>query len=243
MNSKYKFADQLVGVSTLWPEVHALCSDYRAIGVPVFSVETTKADIDFERTKSIREDTRGGIPVRHFSDSYLETLAVYRKIAERMPKYDTVLLHGSCVAVDGAGYLFAAKSGTGKSTHARLWRELLGERAVMVNDDKPLVRIDASGATAFGTPWDGKHNLSSNIAVPLRALCILERSAENRIELITAKAAYPFLLQQTYRPADTEMLAKTLQLVDRLAASVRLYRLGCNMELDAARLAYDAMRG
>ncbi len=243
MTGRYCLAQCTIDITTLCPETHALCAAYRAEGMPVFSVETSEADIEFERVKSAREAALEGRPPYPYTDGYLETLAVYRKIAERMPKYDTVLLHGSYVPVDGAGYLNAAKSGVGKSTHARLWRELLGERAVMVNDDKPLVRIDASGATAFGTPWDGKHNLSSNIAVPLRALCILERSAENRIELITAKAAYPFLLQQTYRPADTEMLAKTLQLVDRLAASVRLYRLGCNMELDAARLAYDAMRG
>ena len=243
MTGRYCLAQCTIDITTLCPETHALCAAYRAEGMPVFSVETSASDIEFERVKSAREaELEGHLPYS-YSDAYLETLAVYRKIAERMPEYDTVLLHGSCVAVDGAGYLFAAKSGVGKSTHARLWRELLGERAVMVNDDKPLVRIDAAGATAFGTPWDGKHSLSSNIAVPLRALCILERAAENRIEPITAREAYPILLQQTYRPADTEMLAKTLQLIDALAASVRLYRLGCNMEPDAARLAYDAMRG
>ncbi|MBQ1289753.1 MAG: hypothetical protein IIY43_06050 [Oscillospiraceae bacterium] len=243
MTGRYCFAQCTIDITTLCPETHALCAAYRAEGMPVFSVETSEADIEFERIKSAREAALEGHPPYPHSDGYWETLAVYRKIAERMPAYDTVLFHGSCVAVDGAGYLFSAKSGTGKSTHARLWRELLGGRAVMVNDDKPLIRIDSNGATAFGTPWDGKHNLSSNMAVPLRALCILERSSENRIEPISAKEAFPVLLQQTYRPADTEMLAKTLQLVDRLAASVRLYRLGCNMELDAARLAYDAMRG
>ena len=64
----------------------------------------------------------------------METLAVYRKMAD----YDTVLLHGSAIAVDDEGYFFTAKSGTGKSTHARLWREMLGDRAVMINDDNRL---------------------------------------------------------------------------------------------------------
>ncbi|MBR2555280.1 MAG: hypothetical protein IKE94_10500, partial [Aeriscardovia sp.] len=170
-------------------------------------------------------------------------LAVYRQIAEKMPAYDIVLCHGSAVAVDGQAYLFIAKSGTGKSTHTRLWRELLGERAVMVNDDKPLVHVTDAGAVVYGTPWDGKHHLSRNIDVPLKAVCILTRGAENRIEPVTPAEAFPMLMQQVYRPADPASLSKTLNLIEKLAASVSLWRLSCNMELDAARVAYEGMKG
>ena len=239
----YQFVGRVVEVSSLHPDVHTLCADYRTEGPPDFAVETTRADIDFEREKSAREDAAQGIPTRRFSDGYLETLAVYRKIAEKMPEYDTVLFHGSCVAVDGVGYLFTAKSGTGKSTHTRLWRELLGKRAVMVNDDKPLIRLTDSSAVVYGTPWDGKHRLSANIAVPLKAICILERAAQNVIRPITAGEAYPMLLQQVYRPMDPAALGKTLTLLDRLAGAVTLWRLGCNMELEAAQVAYDGMKG
>ena len=126
-----------------------------------FYIATTQSDIDFEREKSAREDIKEGISIRHFSDAYLETLAVYRKSADHLLSCDTLLFHGSVIAVDGEGYLFTAKSGTGKSTHTRLWREYFGERAVMVNDDKPLLHITDSGVTAYGTPWDGKHRLST----------------------------------------------------------------------------------
>ena len=140
MKGLYRFAGVTVEISTLGMETHTLCASYRAEGIADFSVETMLTDIAYEREKSAREDEKAGVPVRRFPDWYLETLAVYRKIAEKMPDYDALLFHGSCVAVDGAGYLFAAKSGTGKSTHTSLWRELLGERAVMVNDDKELCR-------------------------------------------------------------------------------------------------------
>ncbi len=241
MTDTYRFADKCIRITSVCPRVHELCSDYRAQGQPDFAVETTQADIDFEREKSRREaEARGGPAV---SDAYLETLAVYRRIAERMPAYDTVLFHGSCVAVDGAGYLFAAKSGTGKSTHARLWRELLGQRAVMINDDKPLLRLTDEGALVYGTPWDGKHHLSRNASVPLKAVCILERAAVNSIRPVTAREAYPMLLQQVYRPANAEAMEQTLTLIDRLAAAVRLWRLSCNMDVEAARIAYEAMKG
>lgn len=228
----------------MYERVHLLCENYRtACASFSFSVDTAQEDIEFERARSKREDLLLNAPIRDYPDSYLEALAVYRKIAERMPDFDTVLMHGSCVAVDGTAYLFTAKSGTGKSTHARLWRERFGDRAVMVNDDKPLIRIAEHGAIAYGTPWDGKHRLSSNIAVPLKSVCILERAEHNSIRRIAANEAYPMLLQQIYRPIEPDSTAKTLALIDRLTASVGLYRLGCNMEPEAADVSYEAMKG
>ena len=174
---------------------------------------------------------------------YLEELAVYRKIAERMPAYDTFLVHGSAVAVDGWGYLFTAKSGTGKSTHARLWQELLGDRLIYVNDDKPLVRIAPDEAVIYGTPYDGKHHRSSDVAVPLRAVCFLRRGQENSIRACSAGEAFPRLLQQTYTPGDQEALRRTVTLLQALTARVKLYELTCNMEPDAARVAFEGMGG
>jgi hypothetical protein len=207
-----------------------------------FSVRISQDDIDFEREKSIREDEVEGVPIRHFSDAYLETLALYRKIAVRVLDDDILLFHGSVVAVDGEGYLFTAKSGTGKSTHTRLWREYFGERAIMVNDDKPLLKVTDSGVIVYGTPWDGKHRLSSNISVPLKAICVLERDQSNHIESISAKEAFPMLLQQSYRPSEPEPMLKTLSLVEKLGKKVKLYRLGCTMDLSAAQVAYNGMR-
>lgn len=241
MVNRYKIADKVVEVTSIYAEVHEYCADYLTDEPADYFVTTTQADIDFEREKSAREDEIEGIPIRHFSDSYLEELAVYRKIAEKILDYDTVLFHGSVVAVDGVGYLFTAKSGTGKSTHTRLWREYFGDRAVMVNDDKPLLHI-ADTVTAYGTPYNGKHRLGTNTSVPLKAICILTRSAENHIEPITREQAYTMLLQQVYRPADMLKMAKALELVDRLAESVKLYRLGCNMDISAAQVAFEGMR-
>lgn len=222
-------------------------TEYTSSGVGDITTESvtririTQSDIDFEREKSAREDTKEGIPIRHFSDAYLETLAVYRKIADYLLSCDTLLFHGSVIAVDGEGYLFTAKSGTGKSTHTRLWREYFGERAVMVNDDKPLLRITDSGVTAYGTPWDGKHRLSTNTAVPLKGICILTRDTVNHIEQIESHAAYPLIVQQTNRSFTADGMKQTLSLIDRMLNVVPVYRLGCNMDIEAARVAYEGM--
>lgn len=222
-------------------------TEYTSSGVGDITTESvtririTQSDIDFEREKSAREDIKEGIPIRHFSDAYLETLAVYRKIADCLLSCDTLLFHGSVIAVDGEGYLFTAKSGTGKSTHTRLWREYFGERAVMVNDDKPLLRITDSGVTAYGTPWDGKHRLSTNTAVPLKGICILARDTTNHIEPVEPHAVYPLIVQQTNRSLSADGMKQTLSLIDRMLNVVPVYRLGCNMDIEAARVAYEGM--
>lgn len=241
-SGRYKFAEKTVEINSLYDEVHELCKGYECESVADFVVTIAQHDIDFEREKSYKENIIEGEPVIDYPDSYLETLAVYRKIADEMIKYDTILFHGSVVAVDGVGYLFTAKSGTGKSTHTRLWRQLFGERAVMINDDKPLIRLTDDGAVVYGTPWNGKHRLGSNACVPLKAICVLERDANNHIEKVDKKSVYSMLLQQIYRPKEPQLMMKVLPLVDKLSAKVGLYRLGCNMDIEAARVAYEGMQ-
>ncbi len=239
----YKFAGKTVAVTSLYPDVQDHCAEYRTDDAPDFTVEISRADIDSEAEKTRREYESEGKPEPRYSPGQLEKTAVYRKIAEQLIEYDRIVFHGSCVAVDGQGYLFTAKSGTGKSTHAELWKELLGDRAVNVNDDKPILHITESGVTVYGTPFRGKERRGCNTAVPLKALCLLEQSAENHITPVTKEQAYPLLVQQAYRSPDPGKLMRTLALVDRLARNVRLYRLGCNMELSAAATAWKAMKG
>ena len=236
-----EIAGRKVGVSALHENVRAYCRDYLSEGAPDFTVATTQGDIDREREISRREAALEGLPEPRYSDGYLEITAVQRKIAEQLLDYDTILFHGSAIAVDGVCYLFTAKSGTGKSTHTRLWREVLGERASMVNDDKPFLHIRDGVVTAYGTPWNGKHRLGANISMPLKAVCILERGVENCIQAITAQEALPMVFQQSHRPGDPRRLGKYLELVDGLARSVAFYRLHCNMDPQAAMVAYEGM--
>ncbi len=232
MTGLYRIAETNIEIISLYAQVHDLCRDYRAQGAPELTVRVTAAGIARERAA---DDGAG------HSDAYLETLAVYRQIAEAMPARDTLLFHGSALAADSVGYLFTAPSGTGKSTHARLWRELLGGRVRMINDDKPLLRLGPEGVTVFGTPWNGKHRLGENASAPLRAVCFLEQAAENAIAPLSGAEVWPLLLAQAYRPEDRTALHKTLALLDRLCAQLRFYRLRCNMEPEAAALAYQTI--
>lgn len=232
-----KLADVVFRIEPMFSYLQEYCVEYIVNEPADVVIQTKPEDIAFERERSKKEAEQ------MYSDAYLETLAVYRRIAELMPAYDTLLFHGSVIAVDGAGYLFTAKSGTGKSTHTKLWREQFGTRAVMVNDDKPLLKVTKDCVIAYGTPWDGKHKLSTNIAVPLKAVCILSRSEDNHIEEISPREAYQMLLQQTYRPLEEAGVVRSLQLIDKMMKNTKFYRLGCNMNPEAARVAFEGMNG
>ena len=235
-------AGRCVAVRALYESTRNFCRDYLCELSPDFSVEVTAEDIEAESLKSDNERKLEGLPPYKFPAPYLETLALYRKIAERMLDYDVILFHGSSLMMDGEAYIFTARSGTGKSTHTALWRRVFGDRVKMINDDKPLLHIGENGVTVYGTPWRGKHNLGSNISAPLRAVCILTRAAENSIKPIGRTEALVQFLQQTYRVSDRAGMAKLLSLVDRLLNLSGAYLLGCNMEDSAAEVAYNGMK-
>lgn len=237
--------DTVFDIRNIYPYIEEYCREYLYSGEQKaeFSMIITQEDIAYEREKSRQEDIKEGREVRIFRDDYLEILAVYRKVCRCLLEKNILLFHGSVVSVDGIGYLFTAKSGTGKSTHTRYWREYFGEKAVVVNDDKPLLALKGSQVMAYGTPWDGKHRLSTNISVPLKAICILHRGSENSICRMDKKEAYPMLLQQTNRPVgDVSGMSKTLELIDRLSNCVEFYSLHCTMNKEAAKIAYEGMR-
>ena len=201
----------------------------------------TPQELAAEQARLKDEAIREGMRTRVFSDPFLERSVIQQKFAQALLCHDILLLHGSTVAVDGKAYLFTAKCGTGKSTHTRLWRELFGDRAVMVNDDKPLLRIAQDRVYVCGSPWNGKHCLGTNMEVPLKGLCILTRAEENSIVPVEPLEAMPVLLQQCHRPKDPAAMSKVLELLNKLSTRTGLYRLGCNMDPEAAVVAYNGM--
>ena len=241
ISSNYEIAGKVVCINSLYSFVHEYCRDYLTEKEADYSVTTSPADIENEKARSAAEDALRGRQPREYPEPYLESLAVYRKITDEMAGYDTILFHGSAVALDGEAYLFTAASGTGKSTHALLWKELFGDRLTIVNDDKPLIKVGEK-PVVYGTPYRGKHGRGENTSVPLKAICIVTRASENSIRPVTPKEVYASLISRVYRPADAVKTAAVLKLADRLFDSVGLYVLGCNMDISAAKTAYEGMK-
>ena len=224
-----------------YPFSRELCADYLTREEPQAVIEVSEQDVAFEREKSLREAVYEGLTPIDYPDDYLESVAAYRKIALEMTKHGAAVFHGAVIAVDGEAYAFTASSGTGKTTHMKLWLRHFGDRALVVNGDKPILRVDGGRVYACGTPWCGKENLNTNVVLPLKAICVLERDAANHIERIGMGDALAVLMQQIYRPPQADAMRRTVQLVGKLGSLVKLYRLGCNMDEEAAVIAYEGM--
>lgn len=239
----YEITDHVYEIRSLYEDIHALCRDYRSDKAAEDVICTTEADIEYEREKSKREAEFMGYAYKELPDGYLETLAVYRKLATHAVSRGMFLFHCSALSAFGSAYAFTAKSGTGKSTHTALWRKVYGDDVFMINDDKPIIGVRDGKATVYGTPWNGKHGLGKNTSAPLKAICFLSRGSVNRIERVTDKGiVLPKLLNQTFRPTDAVALKRTLELLDELFACVEFYSLECNMEEEAAIVSYNGMK-
>ena len=235
-------AGSVFAVQPLFESTRAYCADYLTDREPEFSVEVDLADLVREQKLLDIEADEEGLKRRKFSDMFLERSVIQRRVAEALIGKDTLMLHGSTVAVDGQAYLFTAPCGTGKSTHTRLWREVFGDRAVMVNDDKPFLRITFDGVLACGSPWTGKHGLGSNVSFPMKGICILSRGSENRIRLLAPEDAADFLRSQCFVPEDSEQAGRALELLDRLIRMVSLWQMECTKQPEAAITAHQAMK-
>ena len=178
----------------------------------------------------------------HLDLDACEYLATGSYFYNRLLKYDAMLLHSSAVVMDGYAYLFSAPCGTGKSTHTSMWRQAFGEeRTLMLNDDKPVLRLEDGRWYAYGTPWSGKTSLNLNMRVPVGGVCMLARGQTNEIVPFGGMQALREILEQTARPQLPERRNQLLGLLDKLLNMVPVWKLKCTPTPEAALVSQKAM--
>lgn len=177
------------------------------------------------------------------SDDDGEYLATGAKFYLGLLDFGGFMLHSSAVVMDGKAYLFTADCGTGKSTHTDLWLKAFGDRAYILNDDKPALRLEDGVWYAYGTPWSGKHDISVNTRVPLGGIAVVNRSETNWLEPFEGKEAVIQIFRQLNKMRSMEYRIKLLELLDKLITQVPVWKLHCNMDVEAAVVAYETMSG
>ncbi len=163
---------------------------------------------------------------------------VYSGIAlsQMMLSHDRLVLHSSCIAVDGQAVLFSAPSGTGKSTHTGLWEKYV-ENVRYINDDTPILRLDQKDAVyACGSPWSGSTELQNNLSVPLKAIVLLERGEKNEISSVEHTEAFARIFGETRKLPFKKTINKAAELCDELICRVPVYRLTCNISKEAVEI-------
>ena len=234
MNFIVRLADICIEINSVYPDLKTFLQDYLVSNItPDFSITINESEIHAEY-KATSD--------KQFSPAYLETLATLRKLAEMLPSYNRILMHGASISYHGQAYLFTAPSGTGKSTHIRLWKKYLGDDVKIVNGDKPFISLEDE-PTIYGSPWAGKENWQKNCSMPLKGICFVQRGTINSIRRMEPFECLSLLFKQVYLPSNTEAAGLTLELVDTLTKKVPFYLLTCDMSEDAVQCSFEGLTG
>lgn len=231
---KYEIADTIFDIQCNFAYTQNQCKPYIYTGDKKTEcvIKITQEDIKNENVS----------PIQNFPDYYLESLAVERKIGNFIAENKNgTIFHCSALEYDGKGYLFTAPSGTGKSTHARLWREKFGDNVIMINDDKPIVVEEEGKFYVYGNPWNGKHHLGENRKTEIAGICRIYQAKENTIKRLEPKEMVTTMLKQLYRPSTEVATEKVFSLIDGMLKKINLFELGCTISEEAVKLSFNAM--
>lgn len=228
----YKIANLAVAMQPLYQTLSIQSEPYKVSSdIPAdMTIDLSDEFLEYKRSKN-----------PHLSLNDCEYIWKGFEFYKQLPMFGGIMIHSSCIEMDGNAYLFSAPCGTGKSTHTMLWKKYFGDRVTYINDDKPAVVLKDGCAVAYGTPFSGKTDNNNNISAPIRGICLLERGEKNSIERIGTQRAISFLLNQTFRPREADAMSKTLEILDGIFANVPVYTLKCDMSYEAVMTSYNGM--
>ena len=230
----YRIAEMNIAVQARCEETYRYMED--------FLTDSEDYELYIEPTdEMIRHEAQLGEEIHGTPGSlYIcEAVAILRVICDYIIDKGGFFLHCSCLKYKDDAIIFTAPSGTGKSTHAALWRRHFGDAVTIINDDKPLVREKDGRFIIYGTPWNGKHDIGANISAPIKAIVFLSQEPQNHAEPATPIEGLTLLLQQTVLPTDKAQMSKLLDMLGRMVESVPLYHLGCTISDEAVTTIAD----
>ena len=205
----------------------SFCKKYRA--------DFSKPDLVLYASDEDLSDEKMRTPSDALDLARLESVAICRKLALSLHDFDGFMLHAATFSINNQGIAFFAKSGTGKSTHMLLWKQLFRDKLEIINGDKPIVRMENGKPFAYGSPWCGKEGFSENKSAPLTDLCFIKRSDKNATRPLQKGEAFKLLLDQIVIPAGSENIIKVLDMLEATLDSCNLWEISCDTSLASAK--------
>lgn len=226
---KIELAEIKIQINNKYKYLRGLCQEYLS-DFEIPDMEITPDPEDIELQHRIQPE---------FPKSYCEGVVVYREICRKLPLFNAVMLHSSMLEKDGKAYAICGQSGAGKSTHTMLLLKNFGERIRVINGDKPIVRLVDNEFIAYPSAWKGKDKMGEKITAPLKALCFVVKSKENRLEEISQMDAAELLMEQFVIPKEAKSVSNFLELADLILKKCKVYKLYCDISDEAATLSFN----
>lgn len=226
--AKYKIADIVVEMKQAFEETAYWYKPYLYDGEeePEFSLEADPKRMEYL--------VKNGVDI---TPAIAENMVLCNDFNRKLMKYFGSFLHSSALLFDGKAYLFSANSGVGKSTHTKKWLARFGDRAQIINDDKPSFRFIDGKCIVYGTPFAGGTDIQQNISAELGALVFIERAEENFLEKLSPSKSISLLVNQSPRRANKQIGERQLEMFSMLLTKYPAYLLHCNLDdsaVDAA---------
>ena len=228
-------------------EIDPAINSYFPSNVGFSAIQSEKKD---NRYYIYLRDDNGSIAHIIKADSQLKNFIITTSAVQKMPFdgsagevlfrtsllfHNGIVLHSAAIDYNGNGILFSAPSGTGKSTQANLWRETKG--AVVLNGDRPALRLVDGTVYVYGTMWSGTSPDSKNAKAPLKAIIMLEQAENNSIIQLSPQEAVQYLMPRCYLPYGAEdLLEKAIDNLDAILKKVPVYLLKCRPDYEAVEL-------
>ncbi len=158
--------------------------------------------------------------------------------------HHTLLFHSSTVVWQDWGYMFLGISGTGKSTHSRLWLKNI-EHTHLLNDDNPVVRISPEGTPiVYGSPWSGKTPCYKNEQYPVGAIVMLHQAPANEIRQANVLEGYVAITESVSGKRWEKSIADGLHATtEAVLKGCKVFLLGCLPDDDAAKVCWSRVTG
>ena len=209
----FKIADTVIKVNNHYEYVEKQCKEYFTDELPDIEIMLTLDEIEKERQGDLR-----------YSLGYCESLAVYRKISQKLIERNIFLIHGAFFSYKNAGILFIGPSGSGKTTQLNKLKSEYNQEINIINGDKPLFEYHDNEFTGFGTPWAGKENKQSNTYAVLKKIYYIEQSNKNYIKKLSNKESIDILLSQVYFPNYKAGNFKLIEIISELIKEIPIYK-------------------
>lgn len=225
-----EFAKLNIEVNCNYEYTKSFCRDYISTKKPDLSISVSEEEIDEEISVSPYNPAR----------DYAESICVYREIAKMLPYYNKCVFHGAVIDYKNNGFLFTAPSGTGKTTHIRLWKKYI-EGVEIINGDKPILSLENDHFFAYATAYAGKEGYENHGFTKLKAICLLKRGITNKIYRLSSSECLNEIVKQTYMPDNAEAIIKTIDLLDSLLKSLPVYCLECDISKEAVKCSFEGL--
>ena len=230
----YEIANLRVRIENQYEYTTKFCREYLSAD--------QASPVDITATVTEEEFAKEKAQSSEFSDGYIENICLYRSLCLQLPRFQRMLLHASVLEFDGNAYAFLGRSGTGKSTHTRLWMQTI-KNCRIVNGDKPILEKTDEGFIAHGTPWRGKENWGEKRSALVKGLCFIEQAKENSIVKLSPSEMSVRLFQQILLPTEMQEVVATLDMLDRFIAKTPAYLLQCDISKKAVETSFTALTG